>query len=53
MDTKDIEEMGWGESELGELFIAYVRRHRRSPSRRELERFRSEWFSPAVGWAAL
>lgn len=44
MNSRDIEELGWAERELGEVFIAYVRRHRRMPSRNELERFRFERF---------
>lgn len=42
MNSRDIEELGWGEQELGEVFTAFVRRHRRMPSRYELERFRLE-----------
>jgi hypothetical protein len=42
MNTRDIEELDWGEQELGDVFITFVRRHRRLPSRTDLERLRWE-----------
>lgn len=55
MNTRDIEELGWGERELRDLFTAFVRSHRRMPSRRELETFRSAryWGVAARGQTGL
>lgn len=42
MNTNEMAEVHWGEEELRMLVAAFVRCHRRTPSLRELERFRRE-----------
>ncbi len=49
MNTREIAQIDWDETELGECLIEFVRLFHKFPSLADLEQFHVDWFSRVSG----